>query len=337
MDLFKFLLRITLIFTIPLVAATATFFYIKSHFFVAVHPDAQGQLIVEVPADATSSTIGEKLKERDLVKAPWVFSILAGLRSDGSRIKAGEYEIQKNMTPKQILETLLSGKVFKRDVEIPVGDTIWQIADIAQKAGIANKDEFLSACTDQQLLIRAGISSDSFEGYLYPGTYKFSKTESVARIIWKLLEQGEAMWQSEYTDRAEELKLSRHEILTFASLILAETSNPIEMPAIAGVYHNRLMNLMKLRSEASVRYGLKNPDRELTEEDYEDTTNPYNTFAHYGLPPGPINSPDETAIKAVLYYQEHQYLFFLKDESGGHQFAETLKDFNALKEKMKVE
>ena len=103
------------------------------------------------------------------------------------------------------------------------------------------------------------------------------------------------------------------------------------MPAIAGVYHNRLMNLMKLQSEASVRYGLKDPEAKLAQKQLDDATNPFNTFAHYGLPPGPINNPDETAIKAALYYQEHQYLFFVKDGSGAHQFAETLKEYNRLK------
>lgn len=334
MDFTKFLIRISLVLIIPIIAAITTFTFVKSYLFEATAPGDTSTILVEIPADASSEVIGQKLVDHKLLKAPWVLGLLAALRSDAASIKAGEYELQRSMTPRQVLAKLSSGQIFKRDITITAGETIWQVAEAFEKAGIVSKDEFLNACTDQQLLIRAGIKAESFEGYLYPGDYKFSRADSVARYIWRMLEEGEHVWKTEYTDRAEELKLTRHEVLTFASLLMAESGNPMEMPSIAGVYHNRLMNLMKLQSEASVRYGLKDPTITLTEAELEDATNPYNTFAHYGLPPGPINNPNEEAIKAVLSFQEHQYLFFIKDPSGGHQFAETLKDYTQLKSKL---
>lgn len=319
----------------PLALALLTFFYMKSNLFDAIETGNRKKIIVEIPANASVGDIGEILKERGIVKAAWVINVLSTIRGKGGRIRAGEYELNKAMTPKTVLDKLIAGDSFKRKVELLPGDTIEKIAEALQLAGIIEKTEFEQGCRKQDLLIRAGISAQSFEGYLFPKTYEFAKGTSVARIIWKMLEEGETLWKPEYTSQAEELQLSRHEILTLASLIGAETSIASEMPIISGVFHNRLENLMKLKSEPALRYGLGKTDNALQSEQVEDVENLYNTFAQYGLPPGPINNPGVQEIEAALFPKEHQYLFFTADRAGGHLFAENLREFNEILKKLK--
>ena len=334
LDLFKFLFRIFIILAVPAALALLTFLYMKEHLFDPMEVGNTKTVLVDIPANSSVGDIGDILKEKQIVKAGWVVSILATIRSRGGQIQSGEYELNKAMSPKDVLDKLVSGDSFKRKVETEPGQKIEEVAEALQHAGIIAEKDFTEACRKQDLLVRAGISAQSFEGYLFPNKYEFSKGTPVARIIWKMLEEGENVWKPEYTAKAEELQLSRHEVLTLASLLLAETTIESEMAIISGVFHNRMENLMKLKSKPALLYGLGDFEGEWTEDQYLDAENLYNTFAQYGLPPGPINNPGIKAIEAALFPKEHQFLFFANDGAGGHLYAENLREFNDIQLKL---
>ena len=142
-----------------------------------------------------------------------------------------------------------------------------------------------------------------------------------------MLEEGDKHWPSEFSDRANEINLSRHEITTLASIIEKESGNAEEQPLISSVFHNRLSNGMRLESDPTVIYGIKDFNGNLTRQDLH-TPHPYNTYTNFGLPPGPICNPGETAIRASLYPKESPYLFFVANGKGSHVFSTTLQEHN---------
>lgn len=330
----KLLLRLAFLLLTPLVIALLVFFYLRSNLIQAVDPSNSQPVIIEVPDQTDIAGVAKILHEAGLIRTTWSIDVLSRLSSDSANIVYGEYELNRTLTPRQILEKLRSGEVVKRPITIREGFTIWDVATVFEEAGIRDRATVLAALVNPELLMRAGINNSNFEGYLYPGNYQFSKTESMPQIIWKMMETGENAWDPSFTDRADELKLSRHEVITLASLLQAETDNPDYQMAISGVMHNRLTNLMRLESIPALRYGIGNTEEELTEEDYQNDKNLYNTFVHYGLPPGPICSPGEQALNSALNFQNHQFLFYLADGSGGFRFAETLNEYVALKQKL---
>ena len=231
------------------------------------------------------------------------------------------------MTPKDVLGALVGGKILKRKITVKEGMSIWEIGPIVDQAGLLPRAEFDQAVTDPKLLVKAGISASSFEGYLYPDTYMLSKPITAQLIIWQMLEEGEKHWSAEFSDQAEKIKLSRHEILTLASIIEKETGQIEEMPTISSVFHNRLNQGMKLQSDPTVIYGIPNFNGNITKDDLQ-RASPYNTYMNYGLPPGPIANPSDNAIRAALFPKETTYLFFVGNGHGSHEFATTLSEHN---------
>jgi UPF0755 protein len=231
------------------------------------------------------------------------------------------------MKPQEILAKLLSGEVFKRKVLVKEGATIKQIAKLLEEAGLISAESFITTSRDQTLLKTAGIKHDSFEGYLFPETYLFSRPITAKDVIWRMLEEGDNRWPTEYTERADQLNMVRHEVLTLASIIEKESGNFQEQPTIASVFHNRLGQGMRLQADPTVIYGLENFDGNIRKADL---SNPhrYNTYVHFGLPPGPICNPGASAIKAALYPTETAYLFFVSNGQGSHIFSATLQEHN---------
>jgi UPF0755 protein len=140
------------------------------------------------------------------------------------------------------------------------------------------------------------------------------------------------VFTSEWDARANELRLSRHEVLTLASVIEKETGVSEERPQISSVFHNRLKKKIPLQSDPTVIYGLTGFNGNLRKKDLSDPS-PYNTYRRAGLPPGPIASPGAQSIRAALYPAPSAYLYFVSKNDGTHQFSATLVDHNRAVEK----
>ncbi|NLF25715.1 MAG: endolytic transglycosylase MltG [Deltaproteobacteria bacterium] len=326
-DLTRFTLRMIALLAIPVAVGVLTYAGIKQLFRVPVNPSSTEKVLVEVRPEKNFRVFSKELAEKGLIKHWRVLDVLARIRGKDTQIKAGEYELSAAMTPIEILHKLVAGDVFLRRVTVKEGTSIREIGKLLESAGLTSANEFDRAIYATPLLYKAGINAESFEGYLYPETYNFSRTDPVDHIIWRMMEQGEKQWPDEFTARADELNLSRHEILILASVIEKESGNASEAAMISSVFHNRLANGMKLQSDPTVIYGLKDFDGNLTKADLQNP-HPYNTYVHYGLPPGPICNPGINAIRAALYPAETNFLFFVSDGTGKHVFSSTLKEHN---------
>jgi UPF0755 protein len=321
----QLLLRIILILSIPALIAVGTYLFFRQAFLAPLDPNSTHEVTIEIAPGKAFSEASNSLAEQRVIRYAWSLDILAKTTKADTKIKAGEYLVTAAMSPRTILDKLMSGDVIKRIVTVVPGMSIKDLPALVEAQGLMKAEQFAAALKDPGLLIRAGIASQSFEGYLWPDTYQFSRPIVPWDIIFRMLEEGEKKWIPEFTARSEELRLSRHEILTLASIIEKEAGNLEELPVISSVFHNRLKQGMKLQADPTVIYGLENFDGNLKDEDMKNP-HAYNTYVNLGLPPGPICVPGEASIRAALYPSEMPYLYFVSDGAGKHVFSTTFAE-----------
>ncbi len=290
-------------------------------------------IIVDIPKGYSFKQVAQLLEEKGLIRSKEVFSLLAWYRKEAALIKAGEYKLSPSMPPQKILEILVSGQVVQHLITIPEGYNMFQIADLLQRAKLAQKKEFLSVCTDKTFLSKLGINwEESAEGYLFPDSYFLPKSVSARDIAKNFISRFWDIWKGNGLDkRANELGLTIHQVVTLASIVELEAAVQEEKPIIASVFWNRLKRGMPLQADPTVKYGImierKIKKKRLSWKDLRKAT-PYNTYTQYGLPKGPICNPGLISLKAVLYPQKTDYLYFVSKGNRTHYFSKTLKEHN---------
>ncbi len=300
-------------------------------FYLATHPVSEDDRLrhVEISPGMTLKQTSDILAEKHLIRSASTFRILAHLRDKHTQIQAGEYEISPAMVPGEILTKITSGKTVLHPVTIPEGFRITEIAAHLADRGLVDSDKFIEQTQNPRWLKEMDIPGDSLEGYLFPETYHFSKYTTEEQIIQKMLDTFRSEGAPEaFRQRARELKLSYHEIVTLASLIEKETGVDEERKIISSVFHNRLKKNMKLQTDPTVIYAIRNFDGNIRKKDLS-IDSPYNTYRYFGLPPGPIASPGRQSIEAALYPNETEFLYFVSKKDGRHKFSSNLADHNA--------
>lgn len=271
------------------------------------------------------SAVARRLANAHLISTPVKFNRFARLRGFDKRVKAGEYDLSAVMTPRQILTTLVEGKVRLHRLTIPEGYNLMQIAQAAAEAGMASEAAFFAAATDSARARQMGLPADNFEGYLFPDTYLFPRGESPEKMVEAMVQGFNAVFGETWRRRADELGLTVHQVVTLASIVEKETGAAFERPRIASVFHNRLARGMRLESDPTVIYGIASFDGNLTRKHLK-TMTPYNTYRIRGLPPGPIASPGRASLEAVLFPEKTDYLYFVSKKDGTHYFSRTFRE-----------
>jgi len=172
-----------------------------------------------------------------------------------------------------------------------------------------------------------GLAGMTFEGYLFPDTYFFPRDVTIEGIISTMVKRFWSVFVPEWQARAKDLGLSVHQTVTLASIIEKETGAAFERPIISSVFHNRLKKKMRLESDPTVIYGIKNFDGNLTKK-HLTTRTPYNTYKIRGLPIGPIANPGSASLEAALYPDDTKYIYFVSRKDRTHQFSMNLKQHN---------
>jgi len=279
-----------------------------------------------VPGQAFN-TIADRLHQAGIIQDTHKFKLFARLKGYDKRIKAGEYRLSSVLSPKQVLEIMVSGKVALHRVTIPEGYNLYQIAALMAEVGLIEAPEFIQAASESATVKSLGVDADTLEGYLFPDTYHFPKGLPAKKIVKTMLNRFEEVFLTEWHERAQQMKWKVHHVVTLASIIEKETGAAFERPLIASVFHNRLAKSMSLSSDPTVIYGIKNFDGNLTRK-HLSTPSPYNTYLRKGLPPGPIANPGVASLEAALYPAETDYLYFVSKKDGTHQFSTNLREHN---------
>ena len=281
--------------------------------------------IVQIAHGRAMSQIANDLANAGLIHSPLKFRLLARLKGCDKSLQAGEYLLSPAMTPLEMLDALVRGKVQLHRITIPEGYNLRQIGALLDAAGLVQAAAFDAAAHDKNSAARAGIAAASFEGYLFPDTYSFPKGTSATEIITAMKTRFDQVFKPEWRVRAEKMGWTVHQVVTLASIIEKETGEPAERPLISAVFHNRLRRGMRLETDPTVIYGIPDFDGNLTRRHLA-TETPYNTYRIAGLPPGPIANPGAEAIEAALYPSDSAYLFFVSRNDGTHHFSATLAE-----------
>jgi UPF0755 protein len=261
---------------------------------------------------------------------------------DSSKLQAGEYQFASPITTLQVLKQLEKGQDLTIKLTVPEGFTRFDIAKrIAERfphdATLDDK-AVLALMDDTSLIKDIAPEAKNLEGYMYPSTYSLPRDAKPQEIIKAMVEQFRKVWKPEYTQAAAVAGRTPHQIVTIASLIETETGVEAERPIVAGVINNRLSRGTPLGIDQTNVYIAKmlgRWDGTINKSDLE-VDSPYNTRIKTGLPPGPISSVSESAIKAALYPQANDYLFYVRNvdvNDGSHWFYSSAAEFEKGKAK----
>jgi len=267
--------------------------------------------VVNIPRGSGMRDIADTLSREGVIDQPWLFIggvLVLKARED---LKAGEYEFKAHSSMRDVVATIVEGKVVAHQVSIPEGLTSEQIVTRLLQDDILAGD----------------IKEIPHEGSLLPDTYNFARGMTREQMVARMQQAEQRLLRDVWEHRAPDLPLKTPEqLVVLASLVEKETGKPEERTRVAAVFVNRLKQRMKLQSDPTIIYGLVGGKgslgRPIMKNEIEQAT-PYNTYIIEGLPPGPITNPGRASLEAAANPARTRELYFVADGTGGHAFAET--------------
>ncbi len=316
---------------------------------------AHGAVEIEIPRGAGAQRVSELLAEAGLIERPVFFRLYAGQRGASTRFRPGHYRIEAPTTPQRLVDLIVKGVADELvAVTIPEGKNMIEVAEILDDAGIASKADLLAQAMDPIFVRSLDLPGRTLEGYLFPDTYKLRPHSQATRVLVALVRRHRQVFDelraanpSGANNLRIKLGFDEARIVTLASIVEKETGQPEERPRIAQVFINRLskpgFRPKLLQTDPTITYGCtvapaflggaspacQKWDGRIHRIHLDDTANPYNTYTHEGLPPGPIANPGRAALAAVLRPDGTNYLYFVAKNDGTHQFSATIAEHEA--------
>jgi UPF0755 protein len=277
------------------------------------------QKLVQLKSGSSARHIAAELKKAGIIHSQYAF--LLWHYSHGHRaLKAGEYSFDHPERLREVYDRIVRGDIYVHYVVIPEGYNIYDIAHALEDAGLGRHEDFLRvAKTDVSLIRDLDQEAPTLEGYLFPDTYRFTRTQSLHDIA--------AVMVHRFRQAAHEIGLNQdfHSTVTMASIVEKETAVDAERPEVASVFYNRLKRHMTLSTDPTVIYAALRDDRyrgTIYRSDLQ-YDSAYNTYRHTGLPPGPISNPGKASLLAAMHPSNTDYLYFVSDNQGHHRFSST--------------
>jgi len=286
-------------------------------------PPPQHQFVL-LHSGYSTRRIAAELKKAGVIRSKLAFRFWHSTHPKLS-LKAGEYLFEREASLPQVYGRIAHGDIYFHTVTIPEGYTMFDVAKAVEGAGLGTAEDFVHIAEARtQLIADLAPEAKSLEGYLFPNTYEFTRTQSLEDMAVAMVHQ--------FRQVAQQIGLNTdmHRTVTMASIIEKETAAPDERPRVASVYYNRLVRRMALDADPSVIYA------ELLTGTYTGSlhhgdlaiNSPYNTYRFPGLPPGPIGNPGRSALEAALHPENTKFLYFVSDGNGHHRFARSLEEHN---------
>jgi UPF0755 protein len=332
---------------------------------ISKYPDRRAggkgaEVVVTIKRGMTFPQVTKLLAQQRVIEHPFYFRIYGMRRGATTAVKPGEYVLRDNMRPREVLDTLVAG-IRERTVAVtlPEGKNMLEFFALLDAAGVAKAGELTTLARDPAFLSRNAIGGDSVEGFLYPDTYQFVVPTSPTKVLERLINAHRKVWNEIAREHGKSLakvkdKLgwSDRDVLVLASIVEKEAVEPAERPRIAQVFVNRLLSPTfrpkRLETDPTIRYGCLVPVRKsaacrdwlamcppdqpgcerLRRAQLDDTDNPYNTYRHEGLPPGPIANPGKASIRAAIDPDGSDYFFFVARDARNHVFSKTVAEHN---------
>lgn len=303
---------------------------------VAQSPEEMA-VTIKIPLGTYGQQIGEDLETAGIIRSAKAWDLwLRWLRLQDREMefKAGTYQLSPTEPLSAIADKILSGDVVKLSFTIREGWSIQQMAEYFEKKEFFSAADFILASKNIPYSDYPWLPEDipHLEGFLFPNTYKIiADNITPEKVIRQMLGLFEEVALPVYQEGKTETDLNLQEWVNLASIVEKEAVISSERGIIAGVFNNRLQQGMLLGADPTVEYGLgirQTKEKPLTIRQVE-TPSPYNTYLNVGLPPTPIASPGLASLKAAIYPEETEYLYFMARYDGTHIFSRTLAEHNA--------
>jgi UPF0755 protein len=279
------------------------------------------EMYVDLPKGTGTEQMGGALADAHVIRYAWAFWFTRALRRNAT-LQAGEYRFTRAASVFAVYDRIARGDTFSYELVVPEGRNMFDIAASAEQLGLFPAAQFLKAARDPAMIRDLDPDAPTLEGYLFPNTYRLSRHTTPEHLCRIMTGKFREVW------RGIGAQADLHRTVTLASMVEREAKLPDERPVIASVYLHRLGIHMKLDCDPTTIYAA------LLEGNYQGTiyksdlasANPYNTYQHTGLPPGPIGNPGIASLQAVLQPADTEYLYFVArpDGSGGHNFSKDL-------------
>ena len=280
---------------------------------------------VVIPEGASFRAATDSLARAGIVTQSRLFRAYGRITGADRRLKPGTYLFRANTPWREIVAAMSGGHGLVRSVTIPEGYSLAQIAGALGEALEVPADSVMAAVRDTVLLRALGVPAATLEGYLFPDTYAFPDGTRADRAVAEMVRRFEREWQPEWDERLAAMKLTRHELVTLASIVEREARVASERPVIAAVFLNRLRIGMPLQADPTVQYARGSHTPRVTYQDLR-IDSPYNTYRYPGLHPGPIASPGGASLRASLEPADVPYLYFVAYPDGRHEFRRTFEE-----------
>jgi len=346
------MMRALKIFVVSVVVFALAAFFVGYQFLT--YPDrargqAQGEVAFEIPRGASARAVARALEDAQLIENATLFRLYASQRGVASRFKAGAYQLEAPMSPRALVEALVKGAADELvSVTIPEGKTMVEVADLVSAAQVADREAFLALALNKEFASELTLPGQTVEGYLFPDTYRFRPHSDPKQVLLTMVRRHREVFEALRDKRDASLERLKkrlswrdHDIVIMASIVEKETGQPQERPRIAQVFVNRLVKdsfqPKLLQTDPTIVYGctvapLFEGKRSKACEQFEgrirrihltDRDNSFSTYAHVGLPPGPIANPGRAALDAVMKPDGSPYLYFVSKNDGSHKFSST--------------
>jgi UPF0755 protein len=292
-------------------------------------------IFVDLPHGSSSRTVARLLKQNGVIRSSFAFELYAR-RHPKRRLQAGEYFFDHAISGHDAFWQIADGRIYEQPFTVREGETIFDIAHDLETEKVMSADEFLTAAKNPDLIRDIAPHAKTLEGFLFPATYFLPRhptaSDVTAEMVGKFKEEWQRIAPPESKQDVSGLEHGRPmaSVVTLASLVERETPKPDERPLVAGAFANRLRKHIPLQCDPTVIYALQDAGQyngKLTGADLH-FPSLYNTYAHPGLPPGPIGNPGEASLRAALAPAQTNYLYFVANTQGGHFFAATLVEHN---------
>ncbi|HYV61795.1 MAG TPA: endolytic transglycosylase MltG [Bryobacteraceae bacterium] len=276
------------------------------------------ELFVQISKGSGTWAIGQKLADAGVVRYSWQFWLARAIHPR-TTLQAGEYRFEQPASVAEVFSRLGRGDVYYFSFTVPEGSNMFDIAKLLDAEGIMPGQDFLKA-------------AETLEGFLFPSTYRLTHATTPAALCQMMTAQFHKEWKKLMPKETAEVPVTDMvKVVTLASLIEKETGVAKERPLVASVFQNRLRLGMALDCDPTVIYAalLESRYRGTIHRSDLDNKNPYNTYQHAGLPPGPIANPGTSSLAAALHPAETEFLYFVAKPGGdGHVFSSSLAAHN---------
>lgn len=311
-----------------IVVGAATLLYVRK---TVLNPfEIDKTIYIYIDSTKNFDQVVDELKKKVELPSEELFRVLSDKMHYTSNLKTGRYAVKKGMTMLQLIRALRAGN------QAPVNLTFNNMRlkeNLARRIGeqlMMDSTILLASLNDEKTVHKLGFNKNTVVALFIPNTYQVYWNISIDRLLSRMKREYESFWDESRKAKARKVSLSPVQVSILASIVEEESTYTDEYPIVAGLYLNRLKRGQKLEADPTVKFAVGNFGLRRILFKHLDTSSPYNTYLHSGLPPGPIRIPSIKAIDAVLSPMQHNYYFMCaKDDlSGRHNFATTLTEHN---------